>query len=110
MRHATLRCPIDHTKMTPRPNGTLCCEAGHAYPVVDDVPVILREDVKQTIGIARASIARGYNTEGSIDTRNPGLYLESLGISENEKRLALELAASGSDMDPVVSALIAATN
>jgi SAM-dependent methyltransferase/uncharacterized protein YbaR (Trm112 family) len=108
--HAVLFCPIDRTKLTARPNGTLSCELDHAYPVVDGVPVLLREDVEQTIGIAQASIARGHNVEGSIDTRNPELYLESLGISENEKRLVLDIAARGSKIDAVVSVIIAATN
>jgi ubiquinone/menaquinone biosynthesis C-methylase UbiE len=45
-----------------------------------------------------------------VDTQDPNLYLESLGVSESEKAMAVDLARRGAKMDPVVSALIAATN
>ena len=90
--------------------GSLCCKHGHTYPIVDGVPVLLREDVAQTMGIALASIQRAGNAKDSIDPRDPNLYLESLAISENNKKLAVGLSVGHSKIDPVVSALIAATN
>jgi SAM-dependent methyltransferase len=77
---------------------------------VEDVPVMLLDDVPQTIGIAEASLKRAKDKEG-IDDRMPQLYLESLGISEEEKRGVIELARKGGGtIDPVVSYLIGATN
>src|SRR6516225_7995553 len=60
MSRPALFCPVDHTELTLRPNGKLCCKLDHAYPIVEGVPVLLREDVEQTIGVARASIARAW--------------------------------------------------
>jgi uncharacterized protein YbaR (Trm112 family) len=44
-------------------------ESGHVYPVIDGIPVLLRDDIEQTIDLARASIARARNELGSIDER-----------------------------------------
>lgn len=110
MNYFALSCPKDRTRLTSLPDGALSCERGHRYPVVDGIPVLLRDDIKQTIELAEASIARAKKVPGSIDARNPALYLESLGVSEAEKELAIELAACGSKMDPVVSVVIGATN
>jgi SAM-dependent methyltransferase len=110
MHHAALFCPIDHTGLIPLPDGTLSCGLGHVYPVVDGTPVLLRYDIEPTHDSARASIARAKNAPDSVDTRNPNLYLESLGVSEREKALAVHLAGQGAKMDPVVSVVVAATN
>jgi SAM-dependent methyltransferase len=77
---------------------------------VEGIPVLLRDDVEQTIGIAAASLARGRGKPGSVDVRRPELYLESLGVSEDEKNLALNLADEGSEIDPAAAVLVAATN
>ncbi|MEY4094555.1 MAG: hypothetical protein RLZZ53_1754 [Acidobacteriota bacterium] len=102
-----LACPVDHAALTEE-SGELVCGSGHRYPVVDGVPVMLRSDVPTTIVLADASLhwARGQR----VDERAPHLYLESVGISEDEKRGVLELAARGSQIDPVVAYLVAATN
>ena len=79
--------------------------------MVDGLPVLLRDDVQQTMPLAEASIARARNEAGAADQRNPDLFLESLGISEAEKALALELASVGKNrIDPAVSVMIAATS
>lgn len=102
-----LACPADHQPL--RSVGeALVCDAGHHYPVVDGVPVMLRNDVSQTIDLANASLKRALRQE--LDARAPHLHLESLGISEDEKRGVLELAQSDSPIDPVVAYLVAATN
>jgi SAM-dependent methyltransferase/uncharacterized protein YbaR (Trm112 family) len=102
-----LVCPIDHQDV--REDGkVLTCSAGHVYPVVDGVPVMLRPDVPQTIELADASLRRANGLER--DERAPGLYLESLGISDDEKEGVLKLAETGGGIDPVVAYLVAATN
>lgn len=111
MNLAVLACPRDHSALTRRSADSLVCEHGHVYPVVDDVPVLLLDDLEQTIDIARASIDRAAGRDGAIDPRAPALYLESVGINDEEKSLVAALAADGAaKVDPVVSVLIAATN
>src|SRR5262245_34556836 len=105
-----LFCPIDHTQLIRQSGDALCCKHGHAYPIVDGVPVLLREDVAQTMEIALASIGRARNTNDAIAARDSNLHLESLPISEHNKKLALDLVVRNSKIDPVVCVLIAATN
>ncbi len=102
-----LRCPIDGTRVAAAPEG-LRCVNGHAFPVVDDVPVMLVRGMASTIDLADASIARAEGT--LIDSRAPELFLESLGISDEEKTGVLALAATRPRIDPVVAYLVAATN
>lgn len=102
-----LACPIDHSSLRAE-DDQLVCARSHRFPVVDGVPVMLRTDVASTIGLAESSLqrARGEN----IDRRAPELYLESLGISEDEKKGVIELSGKPGAIDPVVAYLVAATN
>lgn len=102
-----LVCPADHQPLQPAGHD-LVCESGHRYPVVDDVPVMLRSDVPQTIDLAGASLKRARGEH--YDTRAPQLHLESLGISEEEKQGVLQMAGRDGSIDPVVAHLVAATN
>lgn len=102
-----LVCPVDHQALT-RHADRLDCASGHSYRIVDDVPVMLVTGIGQTIDLAVASLGRAGG--GTVDPRAPHLHLESLGISEEEKRGVLELADKGSKIDPVVAHLVAATN
>lgn len=104
---ANLACPVDHGGLV-MAGDTLVCANRHRYPVVDGVPVMLRQDVAATISLAEASWDRA--SGAAPDDRAPGLYLESLGIDDDEKRGVLELAARGGAIDPVVAYLVAATN
>ena len=54
-----LCCPKDLRTLTLCSEGTLSCEFGHLYPVIEGVPVLLRDDVEQTTDIARASHSAG---------------------------------------------------
>lgn len=102
-----LVCPIDKQPLCLHDN-LLTCAANHSYPVVDGVPVMLVPEVRQTMDTAAASLARARST--MIDRRAPDLFLESLGISEEEKQGVLALAKRGTTIDPVVAHLVAATN
>ena len=82
------------------------CAKRCSFPSVDGVPVLLLDEVRHTMDLAKTSLqqCRSPNTDG-------GLYVESLGLSDDEKRGILELASSGTgEMDPVVSFLVGATN
>jgi SAM-dependent methyltransferase len=102
-----LVCPRDGAAVQ-LAGGSLQCAHGHSYPVVDGIPIMLRDDVAQTFGAAAASLARAHGE--SIDNRAPELFLESVEISDDEKRGVIELAARRPVVDPVVAYLVAATN
>jgi SAM-dependent methyltransferase len=102
-----LVCPVDHQRLS-LTGGDLACGAGHRYPVADGTPVMLVPDAAPTIGVETASLQRAAGA--AIDQRAPGLYLESLGISAEEKAEVVELADRGGTIDPVVALLVAATN
>ncbi len=105
-----LACPKCGGRLAPRGGALLVCDHGHDFPVCDGVPVLLRDDVAQTIPLAAASLARAKGAADAIDRRAPGLYLESLGISEDEKAMAVALAARGGPVDPAASVLVGATS
>ncbi len=85
---------------------TLACPHGCQYPIIDGVPVLLLAGKPPTMELAHTS---------SIPTperdSDGGLYVESLGLIDEEKRGILRLAEDkSSKIDPVVSFLIGATN
>ncbi|MBL7069754.1 MAG: methyltransferase domain-containing protein [Candidatus Omnitrophica bacterium] len=101
-------CPRDHSPLRYMNDELVCMSEGHRYPVVDGVPVMLLEDIEQTMPLVHASIKRAKRI--SRDERAPHLYLESLGISEDEKKGLIRLALNNKvDVDPVVSYICAAT-
>ena len=102
-----LVCPRDHNRLD-HLSDTLTCSVGHAYPVVDGVPVMLLGDEVQTIGAAEKSLKLA---AGFSDEQLPGFYLESLSTTEIKKKAIIALARSGaSKVDPVVAYMIGATN
>lgn len=100
-------CPRDRSTLSVS-GDALRCAHGHVYPVVDGIPVLLLDDVDQTFGAARKSLNRAVRHEA--DPRAPDLHLESLEISDEEKRGVIELAARQPAIDPVAAYLVAATN
>jgi len=102
-----LVCPRDSSTLA-LSDDTLRCRDGHSYAIVDGVPIMLRDDVTQTFGAAAASLSRAKGSQ--IDSRAPELYLESVEISDEEKRGVVALAAGHPFIDPVVAYLVAATN
>jgi SAM-dependent methyltransferase/uncharacterized protein YbaR (Trm112 family) len=103
-----LVCPRDQNSLR-QEGDVLVCAKGHQYPIVEGVPILLLDDVEQTIGIARASLQLA-GGEIANDSRAPEFYLPSVGISDLEKEGVIELARRGSAIDPVVAHLVGATN
>lgn len=104
---ADLVCPVDKLPLT-EAGDWLDCSHGHRYPLVHGVPVLLRDDVKQTIGISSRSVelARRW-AEG--DHSEP-LFIETLGLSDEERdQIRAALASRDGNVDPVASHLVAAT-
>ena len=100
-----LVCPRDHCELRLQGN-TLLCPHDHGYPVVDGTPVMLLSDVRQTMVVANTSI-----NQACAPHDDRGFYVESLGLSDEEKRGILQLAANNtSKVDPAVAYLIGATN
>ena len=103
-----LGCVYDRSSLRLE-DGGLISNAGKRYPVVDTIPVMLRDDVPATLQTATASLRRAKG-EISGDPRLPEFYLETLGVDDAERAGIVELAAKGSSVDPVVSYLVGATN
>lgn len=103
-----LACPHDRSALR-HEAGWLHCDSGHRFPVVEGVPVLLRDDVLQTIGIASESLrlARLY----ASGVRDDLHFVDSLGLSVPERDGVRErIAAGNSGVDAVVAYLVAATN
>lgn len=109
-----LACPKDGASLDLMDARTLSCPRGHRYPVVGNVPVLLRDDREQTMGIAYQSMAAASSCIENLDevALENCLFLESLGASEAEIELARQLAKAPQPqhVDPVVSVIVAATN
>lgn len=99
-----LVCPRDQERL--RLDGSaLVCAQNHRYPVIDGTPVMLVGDAAPTIDVAPKSLA---TATGGGDASS--LYLDTLSLSDDERRGIAELARTGSAIDPVVAYLVAATN
>lgn len=99
-----LICPRDHSALHPDGAG-LCCAQGHRYPVVDGIPVFILAEQAQTIGVASESLRAAESGEGAP------LYVETLGLSDAEKRgVAAAWAAGDNEIDPAISHLVGATS
>lgn len=110
-----LACPRDRRPLADR-DGSLSCPEGHHYPVVQGVPVLLLDDVPQTLHVARASLdASAPDPAGAGPVARNDLFLDTLGLHQDQKRdLAQLIARAAADpapaVDPVVAYLVAATN
>ena len=103
-------CPRDHLSLKPK-DGHLLCANGHLYPVVDGVPVLLLEKLRQTIKTADASMRLAkYNrvTGGQIHN----FYIETLGIRDKDKCALIDLIRDQTSysVDPVVQYSMLATS
>ncbi len=103
-----LVCPIDHTHLEHH-NGQLVSASGRKYPIIDGIPVMLVSDVEQTHWVAKASLECARKHPSKQDS--PSYYLETLGLSEIERRGVAELIQKDfSEIDPVVAFAVAQTN
>lgn len=103
-----LACPRTGEPLTLH-GDVLRSPGGFEYPVVDGVPVLLRDDVPQTIGLAHASLTAA--RDALAGRRPDDLFLSTVGVSDEERALARRLReGNGAVVDPVVAVLIAATN
>ena len=100
---AILECPRDHSALRVE-GGTLCCDRGHRYPVVDGIPVFLLAEKAATIDIAAASLAAAENGTGGP------LYLETLGLADDERRGIEKDWGKSGKIDAAISYLIGATS
>lgn len=104
-----LVCPVDHTPLR-YSEGKLISSQGRVYPVVEGIPVMLIDGIEQTIPLAKDSLARAKGVKDIIDSRASDLYLETLGISEEEKEGIVNLTKQKNlKVDPVVAYIIGAT-
>lgn len=99
-----LVCPRDQHPLH-LAGAALACESGHRYPVVEGVPVMLVDEATHTIDVAPQSIA-----SAARGAEPDSLYLDTLSLSDEERRGIAELTRQGSRIDPVVAYLVAATN
>lgn len=98
----TLRCPRDGTRLVATSEG-LRCEAGHVYPLVQGAPVFLLEERAPTFPPAAASLAAARSLRGAP------LFIETLGLSEEEKRGVARDWRADAAVDAAISWLVAAT-
>jgi SAM-dependent methyltransferase/uncharacterized protein YbaR (Trm112 family) len=103
-----LACPYD-TLAVEVAGRVLRCPQGHTFPVVEGIPVMLRDDIGETIHMMSSSLRLARESvEGKA--RDPW-FLDTLGISEQEKLgVRTALARGDGRIDPVVSYLVAHTN
>jgi SAM-dependent methyltransferase len=103
-----LACPYDGTGLQQK-GVELHCLNGHWFPLIEDVPVLLRDDVHDTIGIAFESLRLArLHLHGHND--DP-LFIDSLAISDDaRRRIRTDITARSTGVDPVISHLIGATN
>lgn len=102
-----LVCPRDHRSLV-QAGSALVCDGGHRYPIVAGIPVMLLHDVAHTIDVAAESLRQAQSTpEGGAAGH---LFLDTLSLSDDEKRGIQAMALKDGAVDPVVAYLVAATN
>lgn len=102
-----LICPVDRQALS-GDSPVLWCSQGHRYPVVHDVPVLLRDDVPETLWVLRRSLAAAWeHIEGRGTDEH---FLDTLGIADGPRAVLRAAIAERADIDPVVSHLLVATN
>jgi SAM-dependent methyltransferase/uncharacterized protein YbaR (Trm112 family) len=99
-----LICPRHQSSLEHRYEG-LVCSHGCKFPIVENVPVMLLAEERQTIESCNTSLRLARQGPGEM-----GLYTESIGLNEHERQGILDLARKGTKIDPAVAFLIGATN
>jgi SAM-dependent methyltransferase len=107
MPDVPLACPVDRGALTTDAS-TLVCTDGHRYPVVNGVPVLLRDDVPETLWVHRRSLAAAWeHVEGK---RKDEYFLDTLGIADGPRETLRVALSEPAAVDPVVSHMLVATN
>lgn len=104
-----LRCPVDGSRLR-RDGSWLFSLVGRRYPIAHGIPILLRDDVADTLWVASAS--RDLGVLLAAGKSNDTYAVQTLGLTEEERQwVTAQLAANPlADVDPVVSAMVAATN
>lgn len=104
-----LVCPVDKSELQ-LDGDMLKSRHGRTYPVVDGIPVMLLSTVDPTHGAIAASIQATLDLDERRIVRDT-YFVDSLGISETERQaVRTALDQKTASIDPVVAALVAATN
>jgi SAM-dependent methyltransferase/uncharacterized protein YbaR (Trm112 family) len=103
-----LVCPVSGESLKEQA-GYLTSPSGRRYPIANGIPVMLIEELPQTIGVARASIDAGNRIATG---RQDEFCVESLGLTETERHeVACRIENNpNADPDVVASFLIGATS
>ena len=100
-----LVCPRDRQPLEHH-ESFLVCPNRHDYPIVDEIPVLLVDDCRQTIGVAEESIAEARRIAGGERRRDP-FFVETLGINAQEKaQLIADYGSGNGHIDPVARFMI----
>ncbi len=102
-----LVCPYDRLNLSMN-QGKLVCENKHSFNIIDGIPVLLRNDVPETLWVAKASLTAAENSDFYF--KNDPYFTATLGIDEKDRELVKEKCKDKShSVDPVVQELIVAT-
>jgi SAM-dependent methyltransferase/uncharacterized protein YbaR (Trm112 family) len=106
-----LACPREHGSLS-AVGSKLICPAGHQYPIIRGVPVMLLDNSEPTLWVGRASWESAQRACRDSEQEYQNKYfLETLGITD-EQRAGLECeiqAARLSEVDPVVRYMVSQT-
>ncbi|WP_392534639.1 methyltransferase domain-containing protein [Nostoc sp. C117] len=101
-----LVCPRDKSKLHLSGN-FLISETGITYPIIQGIPIMLLDNVEQTIELANQSLAAQQNYQDIY-------FIETLGISQEQKKYLNEYIGNKNiedfSIDPIVQFLVGATN
>jgi SAM-dependent methyltransferase len=103
-----LICPSSGSPLRVCDNAFISPE-GTRYPVINEVPIMIRRDVPQTIWMAQASAEMA---ERAMQTNDfDDWFISTVGVSDSQRELISQLRQrSDKGVDPVASVLVAATN
>lgn len=109
----TLICPRHQDRLEEH-GQDLVCPAGCVYPVVQGIPVLLLDDVAQTLWVAKASLEKARQLRSLPPTGPdpcPDPCIETLGLTAAERAsIRAALRSQSGDVDPVVRYVVSATN
>ena len=98
-----LVCPRDHSELNFE-DGQLSCAHAHRYPIVNGIPVFIVGEKEQTLAVAAASL------RGAESGIGHPLYVDTLGLSEEQKRGIERDWNAEAKVDAAISYLVGATS